>query len=94
MVIYEGVTSTLTASLETIKLHWNSVISTKGAKYCTIDLKDFFLQANLTEHEYIRIPLDIIPQDFIEQYNLKSLVYADDFACAEVRGGMHGLPQV
>ena len=30
---YEGNVTTHTASMETIKMHWNSVVSTPGAKY-------------------------------------------------------------
>ena len=35
--------STPTVDMVTAKLHLISVISTKGAHYCTIDLKDFYL---------------------------------------------------
>jgi hypothetical protein len=34
---------TPTDDIITVKLHLNSVISTKNACYCTIDLKDFYL---------------------------------------------------
>ena len=37
---YEGNVTTHTASMETIKMHWNSVISTLGAKYCTADISN------------------------------------------------------
>ena len=30
-------------NMVTVKIHFNSVISTQGAQYCTIDLKDFYL---------------------------------------------------
>ena len=36
---YFGDVTTHTASMETIKMHWNSVISTPGAKYCTRHIK-------------------------------------------------------
>jgi hypothetical protein len=35
--------STPTIDMITVKLHLNSIISTKNAHYCTIDLKDFYL---------------------------------------------------
>jgi len=38
-----GDCGTPTVDMVTVKLHLNSVISTKGARYCTIDLKDFCL---------------------------------------------------
>ena len=39
---YEGKTSTETASLETIKIHLNSTISTKNAKYAAADIGNFY----------------------------------------------------
>jgi hypothetical protein len=35
---YDGKTSTETASLETTKIHTNSVISTKGARHLCLDI--------------------------------------------------------
>ena len=35
-LVYDRKTSTETASLETIKIHLNSTISTKGAKYAAL----------------------------------------------------------
>jgi hypothetical protein len=40
---YNGNVSTPTADLTTVKLLINSVISTPGARYMTIDIKDFYL---------------------------------------------------
>jgi hypothetical protein len=40
-VNFPGYCGTPTVDMVMVKLHLNSVISTKGARYCTIDLKDF-----------------------------------------------------
>jgi len=40
---YLGNVTTHTAGMETIKCHWNSVLSTKGAKYCTGDISNMYL---------------------------------------------------
>ena len=61
-----GVTSTPVSSIKTIKCHWNSVLHDKTNKYCTIDIKDFYLNSNLREYEYMRLPVTVIPQDIIE----------------------------
>jgi hypothetical protein len=37
----------------TVKMHLNSVISTKGAKYCTFDMKDFNLNAPMERPKFI-----------------------------------------
>jgi hypothetical protein len=40
---YPGDCGTPTVDMITVKLHLNSIISTKNTRYCTIDLKDFYL---------------------------------------------------
>jgi len=92
LINYPGITSTPTSSIKTIKTHWNSVISTPTSRYCTIDIKDFYLNSKLEEYEYMRLPVDLIPQEIIDLYNLKDLV-CDGFIHMEIRGGMYGLPQ-
>ena len=42
----------------------------------------------------MRILFDILPQDIIIQYNLKSIVAEDGFVCIEVHSSICGLPQV
>ena len=43
LVDYPGVTYTPTADMTTIKILLNSIISTKNARFCNMDLKDFYL---------------------------------------------------
>ena len=54
------------------KLHLNSVISDAkhGARYCTGDLKDFFLSSNMNTYQYMRIHRRYIPQEVIDEYEL------------------------
>ena len=68
---YPGVTATDTVSLTTTKVHLNSVISTKNAKYMTIDIKDYYYGTPLSTYEYLRVHLKFIPEEIIRQYNLK-----------------------
>jgi hypothetical protein len=42
--------------------------------------------------EYMRIPIKLIPQEIIADYNLLSLV-SDGHVYSEVQKGMYGLPQ-
>ena len=91
-IIYDGKVSTPTADLTTVKVLINSVISTPGAKYMTIDIKDFYLGTPMERFEYVRIPVKYIPPDIMEQYNLAPLV-KDGHVMAEIRKGMYGLPQ-
>ena len=92
LINYPGVTSAPTASMKTIKMHWNSVISTPSSRYCTIDIKDFYLNSKLKEYECMRLPAQLIPQEIMDQYNLHDLI-CDGFMRIEAQGGMCGLPQ-
>jgi hypothetical protein len=82
--------STRTAGLTTAKILFNSVVSTKNAKFCTMDIKDFYLNTPMDRYEYMRIPIDIIPEDIFEYYNLKDLVH-NGSVTVEIRKGMYGL---
>jgi hypothetical protein len=56
LVSYEGELSVRTADINTAKMHWNSVISTKKAKYMCLDMIFFYLTAALKYFEYMKIP--------------------------------------
>jgi len=64
--------STRTADLITAQLLFNSTISTDCAKFCTMDIKNFYLNTPMERHEFMRIPLDIISDDIKEQYDILS----------------------
>ncbi|KAL7528112.1 hypothetical protein ACHAXR_002275 [Thalassiosira sp. AJA248-18] len=49
---------------------WNSVISTPDVKYMTADIKSFYLETPLDRFEYMKMNLDIIPQEFQDAYDL------------------------
>ena len=68
-----GDASSVAASLDTVKLLLNSVVSTKGAKFATTDIKDFFYASFLPDPEYMKMKLKIIPQEIIDQYQLQDL---------------------
>ena len=58
---------TKTASFDLLKLFLNGVLSRKGAKFVTFDIKNFYIQTPLDRPEYVRIKLANIPQDFIDK---------------------------
>jgi hypothetical protein len=61
---------TPTVDMVMVKLHLNSVILTKGARYCTIDLKDFYLMTPMTHPEYMHMKIKDLPEEFVTMYNL------------------------
>ena len=51
-----------TAGLTTCKLLFNSTISTPGATFIGMDVKNFYLNTPMKVFEYMRLPISIIPQ--------------------------------
>jgi hypothetical protein len=89
---YPGDKSTRTAELETTKILLNSVISTAMAKFCTMDITNFYLNTPLDRPEYLRIPINLIPTEIMQEYNLKTKI-KNGAVLARIDKGMYGLPQ-
>ena len=69
-----------------IKVLLNSVLSTPNAKFCSVDIKDFYLNTDLPDPEHLSVPI------IIEDFKLQSKVsYGNVYA--RVNKGMNGLPQ-
>ena len=58
--------STPTASLLTVKILLNDVISTPRATFMTIDIKYFYLNTPLERPEFIRLKMSNFPEDVIK----------------------------
>jgi hypothetical protein len=65
LVNYPNNCGTPTADLLTVKLMFNSIISTPNAKFMTIDIKDFYLMTPMEHYKYFRMKLELFPQDII-----------------------------
>ena len=91
-ICYPGDVGTNTASLELVKILLNSVLSRKGARFSTIDLKNFYLDTPMLDPEYVRIKLSDIPEEFIKEYDLIGRD-RDGWIYFEIRRGCYGLPQ-
>ena len=68
-----------TAELTTVKLIFNSVVSTPNVKFMTIDINNFYLNTEMTNYEYTKISISIFPQQIIDYYNLKNIMTNDGF---------------
>jgi hypothetical protein len=93
LINYPGDCGTPTADLLTVKLLLNSVVSTPGAKFMTIDISNFYLMTPLDRYEYIKMKIENFPEDVIAHYNLREKVTPDGYVYVECRRGMYGLPQ-
>jgi hypothetical protein len=89
---YPGDKSTRTAELETTKILFNSVVSTPDAKFCTMDITNFYLNTPLDRPEYLRIPVTLIPEEIMKEYKLEDKIKNGN-VMARIDKGMYGLPQ-
>jgi hypothetical protein len=92
-VNFPGDCGTPTVDMVTVKLYLNSVISTKGAHYCTIDLKDFYRMTPMTRPEYMHMKIKGLPKEFITMYNLADKATSDGYVYIKIQKGMYGLLQ-
>lgn len=93
---YTNDTASPAATLLDTKVILNSTISDHkkyGSKFCTVDIKDFFLQTMLDIPEYIRIHKKYFTQDFIQAYDMHHIPDNDGYVYCEINKGMYGLKQ-
>ncbi len=91
---YPGKVATPTAEMLVAKLLFNSIISTHGAQFMTMDIANFYLMTPLKRPEYVKIKLSDIPEEIIVKYKLHNLENADGSVYIEANRGMYGLPQL
>jgi hypothetical protein len=78
--------------LELLKLLLNSVLSQKGARFSSIDLKNFYLDMPMPKPEYVCINILDIAHKFIDKYKLTGLD-RDGWIYFEIGQGCYSLPQ-
>ena len=90
---YPGEVATPTAEMLAAKILFNSVVSTPGAKFMTMDVSNFYLMTPLKRPEYIRVRLVDLPDEIIKEYKLRDKATKNGSIYLEVTKGMYGLPQ-
>ena len=88
-----GNVGTPTAKMLLVKIMLNSVISTPGAKFMSIDVSNFYLNTPMLRYEYMKLKLANLPEESIQEYKLHDIATSDGSVYVEVRKGMYGLPQ-
>ena len=79
---------TPTADLLTVQLLLNSIVSTAGAEFMTIDIKHFYLNTPLKRYKYFRLGIADLPDNIVEQYKLQEnatkagFIYLSCLSCA------------
>ena len=90
---YPGPTSTETAGLKTVKIHWNSVLSTPGAKWMGMDISSMYLNTPLDRFEYMHMHQRDVAQEIIDGYKLQNKIGSDGYIYMEIRKAIYGLKQ-
>ena len=92
---YPDNTASPAATLLETKLLLNSTIfqSANGARFVTLDVKDFFLQTLMERPEYIKINSKYFLQDVRNTYNINNIVHNYGYIYYRIKRGMSGLKQ-
>jgi hypothetical protein len=85
--------TTPTADLLLIKIFFNSVISTQGARFANTDLSNFYYNHELKRPEFARVKLSDIPAEIINEYKLNEKVTADGWIYIKCVKTVPGLTQ-
>ena len=91
-IVYSGDFSTLLKDITKDNIIINRNNYTPGERYMCCDIKDFYLVTPLIIYEYKKIPIDILTEDIIMEYNLMNLDHNGYIYC-EIWKGMYGLLQ-
>ena len=76
-VHFPGDTGTPTAEMLLVKIMLNSVVSTPGARFMSIDIKNFYLATPMKRYEYIKLKLNTLPDKIIREYKLANIATPD-----------------
>ena len=88
---FEGECSTQAANLLIVELLFDCMVSTPGAIFLGLDLKDLYLNTLMDRREYLKVKLAIFPDNVIAHYNLKGKVTKDGFLLCKNCKGMYVL---
>ena len=83
------------ASLLETKILINFVISDAayGARFLTLDIKDFPLQSVMETPEYMRIHKKYFTKSINEKYDIDTKIADDNYVYCKIKRGMYGLKQ-
>ena len=84
--------TTPTADIITANLIVNSVLSTKNEKFMCADIANLYLNNLMNRYDYMKLPLEIIPEEIIQQYIPRNLSHKG-FVYTEIQKGVYGLTQ-
>jgi hypothetical protein len=89
---YPAEVATTNADMLAAKILFNSIISTIGARFMTMDISNFYLNTPLARPEYIRMSIHDIPEEIIIEYKLRDILATDNCIYIKIVLSMYGLP--
>ncbi len=90
---YPGKVATPTAEMLVAKMLFNSVISTRGARFMTMDISNFYLMTPVHQPKFIRMKLSDIPDEIINEYNLQDKTTPSSSIYIVANHSMYSVPQ-
>ena len=69
------------------------MISKTGARYMTLEIKDFYLNTPMKRSEYMYLRLRDLPKYFIKQYKLTAKTTKDGYVYIKICKYMYRVPQ-
>jgi hypothetical protein len=90
---YMGNKAAYIADLPTVKLLLNKVVSTKGARFMTLDITDFYLGTPLMIKQYMKVHKRMVPEVTRQHFNLTEEFWDNDHIFVEISKGMYGLTE-
>ncbi len=90
---YPGNVATPTAQMLVAKMLFNSIISTIGARFMTMNISNFYLMTLLHQPEFIQMKLSNIPDKVIKEYKVREKATPDGSIYIRAKQDMYGLPQ-
>ena len=93
LIDYPGEVSTPTLDLTTLELHVNIAISDAKSIYICMEIQYFHLNNQIDRDEYIIIHISMIPQEFVDKYNITEKSH-NGYIYARETKGTYGIPQV
>ena len=73
LIDYSGNLSMKVAGMTTFKILVNSTLSTPGARWLGLDVKNYYLGTPMEDYEYMFIPITSIPHESLHTTNSKTL---------------------
>ena len=68
LIDYPGYLSMKVADMTTFKILMNSTLSTPGARWLGLDVKNYYLGTPMEDYKYMFIPITSIPNEIITHY--------------------------